>query len=509
MATSGAPAEPGEAMAPPAASVAGGLAVYLDRRVIAILFLGFAAGLPLLLVIKTLSAWLTESGIDKGTIGLFGYVIAPYSVKFLWAPVIDQLPAPWLAGRLGRRRGWLLLTQLALIAAIFGLGQTQPGENLLLTALFAGLVAFCSASQDIVIDAYRIESLPEELLAAGSANYVTGYRIGMWLAGAGALYLADVAGWSTAYAVMALTMLVGVGTTLLCAEPPPPDQAAAPPPAEVASQAGRQYGQWLAPLLGLFLALVVGGEFGIWPGVAAGLALAAGLLAVSALFGAAPAFRQGVVAPFRDFLERNGAGLAATILAFISLYKASDVLLTLMANPFYLEVGFSKSQIAWVSGTFGFFVTFLGAYLAGILIYRKGILPGLWIAGVLMMASNLMFALQAHVGADYALFHATILIENLSGGMGTAAFVAYLASLCNRHYTAVQYALLTSFMNLLAKFVFVPTSGFLAEGVGWINFFLLSTLAGVPALLLLWWLARHPAVPVAVDLPEAPARTSP
>jgi PAT family beta-lactamase induction signal transducer AmpG len=183
--------------------------------------------------------------------------------------------------------------------------------------------------------------------------------------------------------------------------------------------------------------------------------------------------------------------VAVVILAFISLFKASDVLLTLMANPLYLETGFTKSQIAWVSGSFGFFVTFAGAYFAGVMIYRIGILASLWISGVLMMASNLMFALQAYVGAHYGLFHLTILVENLSGGMGTTAFVAYLASLCNRRYTAVQYALLTSFMQMLGKFLIVPSSGFLVETVGWVPFFVMSSLAGVPALLLLWWLSRR------------------
>jgi len=183
--------------------------------------------------------------------------------------------------------------------------------------------------------------------------------------------------------------------------------------------------------------------------------------------------------------------IAIVILAFISLFKASDVLLTLMANPFYLEIGFTKSEIAWVSGTFGFFVTFGGAYLAGVMIYRIGILASLWISGILMMASNLMFALQAYVGAHYSLFHATIFVENVSGGMGTTAFVAYLASLCNRRYTAVQYALLTSFMQMPGKFLIVPSSGFLVEQMGWISFFIASSLASIPALMLLWWLSRQ------------------
>ena len=481
-------------------SRAGGLEVYLDRRVFSILLLGFAGGLPLLLVLRTLSAWLAEDGIDTTTIGLFGFVMAPYTLKFLWAPLMDRLPLPLLTAALGRRRSWLLLTQAGLICAIFGLGQTDPAQDLFMTALLALLVAFWSASQDIVIDAYRIEILPEHQLGAGSANYVTGYRIGMWVASAGALWLADVAGWSTAYAAMALLVLVGVATVLLNPEPPPPapEPVTAPPPA-----AGdrRQFGLLLllAVALGGFTGVLFGAGFGARAGWIAGLVVTLLLAALSTVFGHSPAFRQAVVEPFRDFLVRNGLAVAVVILAFISLFKASDVLLTLMANPFYLELGFTKSQIAWVSGTFGFIVTFIGSYVAGTLIYRVGILPGLWIGGVLMMASNLMFALQAYVGASYPLFHAVILIENVSGGMGTTAFVAYLASLCNRRYTAVQYALLTSFMQMFGKFVVVPGSGFLVAALGWMNFFVLSTLAGLPALALLWWLGRHvhAAVPAA------------
>jgi PAT family beta-lactamase induction signal transducer AmpG len=482
------------------------LEVYLDRRIVTVLFLGFASGLPLLLILRTLSAWLAEAGVDTTTIGLFGFVMAPYSFKFAWAPIMDRLPLPWLTRTFGRRRGWLLATQLGLIAAIFGLGQTDPARDLALTALMAFLVAFCSASQDVVIDAFRIELLREEQQAAGAANFVTGYRIGMWVAGAGALYLADAAGWSAAYAAMALLVLVGSATVLLTPEPAPAEVAA-----PAAAQAdGRRWPLWrhliLAGALGALVSLLAGeaaGGAGHDPwraGLLAGLLTAGLLTAVLAQIERLPALRQAVLDPFRDFLGRNGVAVALVILAFISLFKASDVLLTLIANPFYLEIGFTKSQIAWVSGTFGFFVTFVGAYLAGLLIYRIGILAGLWISGILMMASNLMFALQAQAGAHYPLFHATILIENLSGGMGTTAFVAYLASLCNRHYTAVQYALLTSFMQILAKFVIVPSSGYLADSLGWVSFFLLSSLAGLPALALLWWLGRHatPAEPAPI-----------
>jgi MFS transporter, PAT family, beta-lactamase induction signal transducer AmpG len=482
---------------------AGALEVYLDRRVFSILLLGFAGGLPLLLVLRTLSAWLAEDGVEIATIGLFGFVMAPYTLKFLWAPLMDRLPLPVLTAAFGRRRGWLLLTQAGLICAIFGLGLTDPAHDLLTTALMALLVAFFSASQDIVIDAYRIEILSEHQLGAGSANYVTGYRIGMWVASAGALYLADLAGWSVAYAAMALLVLVGVITVLLNPEPAAPADDVLPV-APAAAAGGRRplvLLLLLAAALGLFTGILLGAGFGARAGWVGGSAVAVVLGALSTVFGHSPAFRQAVLEPFRDFLLRNGVSVALVILAFISLFKASDVLLTLMANPFYLEVGFSKSQIAWVSGTFGFLVTFIGSYLAGTLIYRIGILPGLWLGGVLMMASNLMFALLAWAGPSYPLFHAVILVENVSGGMGTTAFVAYLASLCNRRYTAVQYALLTSFMQMFGKFVVVPGSGFLVAELGWINFFVLSTLAGLPALALLWWLGRHVHAPVPAAAP--------
>ena len=343
-----------------------------------------------------------------------------------------------------------------------------------------------------MIDAYRIELLEKHQLGAGSANVVTGYRIGMWVASAGALWLADLAGWSGAYTVMALLVLIGVAAVLLLPEPVHVDwESTKSDSLNLADHRQLIFLMLLAALLGAFCGLLIGSGYGIAEGWIGGVAIALVLAALFAFLGnSAPAFREAVIDPFREFVARNGATVAVVILIFISLFKASDVLLTLMANPFYLETGFTKSQIAWVSGTFGFIVTFIGSYGAGLMIYRMGIMRGLWIGAILMMGSNLLFALQAYVGPDYALFHAVILIENISGGMGTTAFIAYLASLCNVRYTAVQYALLTSFMQMLAKFVIVPSSGFLVEGLGWIPFFVMSSAAGLPALALLWWLGR-------------------
>jgi MFS transporter, PAT family, beta-lactamase induction signal transducer AmpG len=429
----------------------GAAAVYLDRRILAIFFLGFSSGLPIMLVLATLTAWLNSQGVSKSMIGLFAYVLTPYTLKFVWAPIMDRVPLPVLTALLGRRRSWMLLSQLGLMAAILGLAATDPGTSLATTAAMAVLVAFMSASQDIVIDAYRIEILEEERLGAGAAVVVLGYRIAMWVATTGALAIAYFWGYPAAYTAMALLVPVGIVTVLL--NPEPAGSRSASPRGEQRLLA------WLDEV---------------------------------------------VAAPFKDFFARNGRATALVILAFISLYKASDVLIAQMAFPFYQDVGFNELEIGWVSGTFGLFCTFLGSFLMGAMIWRFGIIPGLFFAGLLQMSSNLMFALQAWVGRDLALFHLTIFIENTSGGMGTTAFVAYLSSLCNIRYTAVQYALLTSFMQVLGKFVITPSSGFLVDAVGWIPFFLISSAAGIPALLLLLWLWRRIPVPAAMPAPAPP-----
>ncbi len=422
-----------------------GFAVYADRRVIAILFLGFASGLPLLLVASTLSTWLREAEVSRSAIGLFAFVFAPYTFKFVWAPFMDRLPLPPLTTWLGRRRGWMLAAQAGLLVSIYLLGQTDPRASLFTVAMAALLVAFFSASQDIVIDAYRVESLPESKLGAGAGMVVLGYRMGMFVASWGALRLADAAGWSWAYTVMAACVLVGVVTVLVIPEPPGSSFRA---PGQ-----GRGFKAWL---------------------------------------------QSAVIEPFGDFFQRHGARTAIVILVLISVYKASDVLLTLLANPFYVDVGFTLAQIADVAQFFGVWMTILGGIIGGVVVYRLGLLPSMMVCAVLMAASNLMFALLAIVGPSMPMFVLTIAVENVTGGMGTAVFVAFLSALCNVAYTAVQYALLTSFMQLFGKFVIVPSSGFYADAVGWVWFFATSTLFALPALVLLWWLWRHgPEIKVA------------
>jgi len=431
----------------------GSLKVYLDRRVISILFLGFSSGLPLALVFSTLSTWLKDVGVSKTAIGFVTLVGTAYSLKFLWSPLVDRVPLPLLTRLLGRRRSWMLVSQLALMASIFLMGSTDPStmEGLWWTVLLAVVVAFASATQDIAIDAYRVEILEEEKYGAGAANIVFGYRIAMLVSGAGTLILADQAGWFWAYTIMAAFMVVGIVATLINPEP----TASAAPAGAAAGEAPDGEDPFQRRLR----------EVLHW-------------------------FRTAVAGPFADFIKRPGW---LVILLFVAFYKYGDALLGVMANPFYLEIGFTKTEIGAVSKGFGFLMTLLGAGLGGILVARIGILRALLWGGVLQAASNLVFAWQAHVGDSIPWLIFTISVENLTGGIGTTAFVAYLSSLCNVAYTATQYALLSSLMSFARNF-FAAGGGWLADQVNWVTYFLLTTAAAIPGLLLLLWLMRlYPA----------------
>jgi MFS transporter, PAT family, beta-lactamase induction signal transducer AmpG len=427
-----------------------GFAIYRDRRILAIALLGFSSGLPLLLTLSTLSIWLAESGVTKTAIGLFGLVGLPYTLKFLWAPVIDRARLPWLTARLGRRRGWMLAIQVALALAILALAATDPAVNPYATALVVLLVAFASASQDIVIDAYRIEVLDLPMQGAGAAATQFGYRIGLLASGAGALYIASYSGWTLAFASMAALVGVGAATTLASREPPAGAK-------ETPAQTGDALADWI---------------------------------------------RRAVVDPFAEFLTRPGW---LAILIFVLLYKFGDAFAGVMANPFYLEMGFTKIEIANVSKLFGPAATLAGVFLGGVVVARLGIVRALLICGVLQMLSNLMFAIQAVVGHSVPVLFLTIGIENLSGGMGSAAFVAYLSALCNLAYTATQYALLSS-LTAFGRTVLSSGSGWLADHVDWVSFFLVSTvLAGPGLLVLVWMMRRLPAAGLA-HAGGAPAR---
>jgi PAT family beta-lactamase induction signal transducer AmpG len=426
--------------------------VYRDRRVLVLLFLGFASGLPFGVLAEPLVAWLIEAGVSKTEVGLIALVGLPYSLKFLIAPFIDRLPLPVLTQVFGRRRAWALLAQALLMAALIFLGGTQPGSNLGITAALALATAFASASQDVVLDAYRVESLTQRQLAAGAATMVFGWRVGQMAAGAGGLLLAEVLPWPAVFAIMAGLILVGVIGILVSPEPPVRIEAPEVPGHGAGAAVTRRY-PWLPPRLADVLAWLY----------------------------------DACVCPLLDFLTRPGW---LAILSFIMLYKFGDAVLAVMKVPFFLEIGFSKSDIAEVVKLFGFAATILGGFIGGIVVARLGMMNGLLLCGVLMAASNLVFLAQAAAGADLAVLAMTISVENITTGMGTTAFVAYMSSLCNVAYTATQYALLTSLMAM-SRTVLSSGAGWLADQLSWPMFFIVTTLAAVPGLVLLLWMMRR------------------
>jgi PAT family beta-lactamase induction signal transducer AmpG len=411
------------------------LAVYLDRRQLAIALMGFGSGLPFALAGATLSWWLSRAGIDKTSIGLFALVALPYSLKFLWAPLFDHLDAPAPFRRLGKRRGWILVVQIILIGAILLLGQSDPRGGLLTTAILALIVAFLSASQDIVVDAYRIDILEEAEQGAGAAATQTGWRIAFyWVAGAGAQALSDFTDWNFIYAVMAGCMAIAVLGTLIGPEPVRRERPGA------------------------------SGNVGV-------------------------RLRAYVIEPFRDFMSRPGW---AVILLFALLYKYGDAISGIMTNPFFVELGFTGVEVAQVAKLFGFFATIAGMALGGILVARWGSFPSLLLGGLLQAATNLLFAVQAHLGHDLGMLYVAIGADNFTGGIGSAAFVAYLSGLCSARFTATQYALLTSFMAF-GRTVLSSGAGWFADQVDWVTFFTATAGMAVPGLLLLFVLrTRYP-----------------
>jgi PAT family beta-lactamase induction signal transducer AmpG len=419
------------------------LAVYRRPRLLAILFMGFSSGLPLALTAATLSLRLADLGVSLTEIGLFTLVRFSYSFKFLWSPLIDRLPIPFVTARLGRRRSWALAIQTALAAAILVLGTIDPRDSPWWTALAATIVAFLSASQDIVIDAYRIELLAPEEQGAGAAATQWGYRFGMVASGAGALYAASFGGWSFAYGLMAALMLVGMVTVWLTPEPEA-SRAVEPIPGANALERLRS---WLG---------------------------------------------RAVVAPFADLVRRNGGIWLVLILLFIVLYKFGEAIAGTMSNPLYLSLGFTKIEIATVAKIYGVAATLAGVAIGGVLVLRLGIFGALFVSGALQMLSNLMYMLQVWVGHDVPMLALTIGTENLTGGMASAAFVAYLSGLCNVAFTATQYALLSSLATMGVN-VLSASGGFLAEQLGWTPFFLVSTAMCLPGLMLLLWIMRRSA----------------
>ena len=403
-------------------------AVYLDRRQILIFAMGFGSGLPLLLTLSTLTYWLGKVGIDKTSIGLMLLTGVPYTWKFLWSPIIDSIDFPILGRVFGRRRGWALATQLPLMAAIVWMGQTDPATDPLPTALAALAVAFFSASQDIVIDAIRIELLTKEEQGAGAAMTQAGYRIGLLVAGAGAIAAADFLPWPTIFFGLAGLMSIGMVAVLLAPEPAAPKRAAV-----------EHFSGWL---------------------------------------------RMAVIDPFGDFLMRR-SWLA--IMLFVLLYKFGDAIGGSMANVFYGEMGFSGVEIATITKLFGVIATMAGIFTGGVLVARLGLFGSLLVGGILQALANLMFAVQATVGHDIGVLTASIAIDNFTGGLGSAAFVAYLSALTRRQFTATQYALLSS-LFAFGRTVLSSSGGWLAAQLDWAPFFVATTVLAIPGLALLWWL---------------------
>jgi PAT family beta-lactamase induction signal transducer AmpG len=432
----------------PRASVSEALAVYLRPRVLIVLFLGFSAGLPLALSGSTLQVWMTQSGVDIKTIGLFAAVGTPYTIKFLWAPIVDALDVPVLAGLLGRRRGWLLLSQFLLVVAIVLLGFCDPAAAPWLVALAALLVATASATQDIVIDAFRVESLPESEQAAGMASYVAAYRIGMLVSTAGALFLVtrfEVMGfgknaaWTAGYIAMAGFVVIGMITTLIATEPAKSDLASA----EHAAHARENVVTRVA---------------------------------------------RTALTAFTEFLSRDAA---IAVLVFVVLFKFSDALAGAMTAPFVIKIGFSRDEYAAVVKGVGLAATLLGGFAGGFVARAYPLSTSLWIGGVLQALANLAFSWQATVGADITALTVAITAENFTSAIGTVIFVAYLSALCNNPlHTATQYALLTALAAVGRTYLSLG-AGYIAEATGWAEFFAICAAAGLPSLALLAWLQRR------------------
>lgn len=429
-------------------------AVYLQPRVVSMIFLGFSAGLPFLLVFSTLSAWLRDDGIERTVIGFFSWVGVVYSIKVFWAPVIDRLPIPVLSRILGKRRSWMLLAQIGIALGLFGMAGLDAHTQLQLCAVFAVGIAFCSATQDVVIDAFRIETADARFQGAMAAAYVLGYRIALLVAGAGAFYIAEFSSWNSAYLAMAAAMSVGVLTTLCLREPEHR-------PVESARKIESQ----------LESALGVSGRASFWKRIGAGVT-------------------DAVLSPFVEFFSRNGrTGLI--ILLLIAVYKMSDITMGVMANPFYLDLGFSKKDIAEISKIFGFFMTIAGAALGGALVVRFGIMKPLLLGSVMVVATNLLFAVLALSEPNKVLLAAVISADNLSGGLATSVFIAYLSSLTSTAYTATQYALFSSLMTLPAQFL-GGFAGLVVDHYGYYIFFIYASAVGLPAIsLILLLLSRE------------------
>ena len=403
---------------------------FFKYDILVIFFLGIVSGLPLALILSTLKVFLVDFNVDIKTIGLFSLITIPYSIKFLWAPIVDSINLPFLSKKLGRRRSWIILNQFLLISAIATLGLCD-GYDIFIIAIVALLIAIFSATQDMAIDAYRIEKIKIEDQGIAASFYVYGYRIGMLISGALALVLSQQMSWDKVYYILAMVMFIGVITTLFAKEDLTKKPKSSP-------------------------------NFISW-------------------------FKASVLAPVTDFIKRKNCYL---ICPFIILFKLCDAFAGSLTLPFLLDIGFSKMEIAGIVKTFGLFATLFGALLGGILVNKIGLIKSLWIAAIMQAASNLAFCYQAGVGNNVASLYGVIFIENFSGGIGDVVFVAYLSSLCNIAFTATQYAILVSFASM-SRSLLSSSAGIVVVSFGWVNFFLLSTALALPSLILLFLLNKR------------------
>ena len=420
------------------------LRVYLEAPSLRMLALGFSAGLPLLLVLGTLSFWLREAGINRSTIGFLSWVGLAYGFKWCWAPLVDRLPIPLLTRALGRRRSWLLLAQLMVVCGLVGMAFSDPKISLMPIVWFALLTAFGSATQDIALDAFRIESADVDRQAALSAAYLSGYRVAMIWAGAGVLWIAaraevaspanyDPNSWKIAYLVMAASMVVGFATVLFSKEPITKPIVRA-----------KNIGEWL---------------------------------------------QVALIEPFADFFRRYGWN-ALLLLSLIATYRISDIVMGIMANPFYVDMGYTKDEVAAISKVYGLIMTLVGAALGGVLSVKFGMMRTLMLGAILSAASNLLFCWLSMRGHDVTALTLVISADNLASGIAASAFIAYMSSLTNISYSATQYALLSSMMLLLPKWL-AGFSGVAVDAVGYNTFFIGTALIGVPVLVLIWIASRR------------------
>ena len=430
------------------------LEVYLKPRVIGMLFLGFSAGLPFLLVFNTLSGWLREVGVERTEIGFFAWISITYSIKVLWAPIVDHIQLPIL-NKLGKRRSWMLLAQVGVICGLVGMSSTNPAESLFLLSIFTFMVAFSSATQDISLDAYRIEAMDREYQGAMAATYQLGYRLAVLVAGAGALYLAEYFSWSLAYQVMAVCMSVGIITVFIIKEPKARNDNLSD---SIKFEWEREIGVRFSHLEGKRR------QVSEW-------------------------FFKAVIRPFSEFSGRLG-WIAIVILALIGFYRLSDIVMGVMAFPLYIDLGFQLSEIADVTKIFGAVMIVVGTFIGGVMVMRFGIMKMLLLGAILVASTNLVFAFLALSGNDMTVFIVTIAMDNFTVGFSGTVLIAYLSSLTSSNFAATQYALFSSFMSLPGK-ILAGFSGIIVDSYGYVSFFTYSSLMGIPAIILVLFLMNY------------------